>query len=172
MTVVSNIYVTHALMLACALAAAWTALPEATARVIRDWRLPVPALLGALSALALIAYPTWGELKNPGLWMFAILAAGIGVGRGYFMRLEIDHGWRLMRLHGAIDCLIATVGLAALAVTEIVLATVGPDDQPTTELGMAVLASFLVGRAGAVLVRSRHEPQVDLHDGLAPPLER
>ena len=73
-----------------------------------------------------------------------------------------------MRLHRAIDCLVATAALVVLAATEIVLATAGPDDQPTTELGMTMLASFLVGRCGAVLVRSRHEPQFDLHDSPSP----
>jgi hypothetical protein len=37
------------------------------------------------------------------------------------------------------------------------------------ELGLTVIASFLVGRSAAVLVRSRQEPQSDLHDSPAPP---
>ena len=48
-------------------------------------------------------YPTWGELKNPGLWMFAILAAAAGVARGYWMEIDIDHSWSLIRLRNAID---------------------------------------------------------------------
>lgn len=164
MTLVANFYLTHVIMLACALTAACMALPEGKGEVIRQWRLPTTALFGALAALALIAYPTWGELKNPGLWMFAILAAVVGVARGYWLRIDIDHGWQLMRLHRALDGPAAAAGLALLAATEIALAIIGPDDQPTAELGMTVLASFLIGRAGAVLMRARHEPQVDLHD--------
>lgn len=164
MTLVANFYVTHALMLACALAATLMALPEAKGEAIRDWRLPATAVLAALAALALIAYPTWGELKNPGLWMFAILAAGIGVARGHWLRIDIDHGWRLMRLHKAVDGPVVAAGLALLAAIEIALAIMGPASQPTMELGMTVLASYLVGRAGAVLMRARHEPQSDLHD--------
>jgi hypothetical protein len=164
MTLIGNVYITHALMLLLALAATCTALPEGSGKVIRGRRLLATALLGALAALALIAYPTWGELKNPGLWMFAILAAAAGVARGYWMKIDIDHSWGLMRLRNAVDAPIAAAGLALLAVIEIVLAAVGPADQPTMELGMTVLAAFLVGRASAVLVRSRHEPQADLHD--------
>jgi hypothetical protein len=166
MTLIANVYITHALMLLFALAATYMALPEGSGQVIRGWRLLAPALLGAMAALVLIAYPTWGELKNPGLWMFAILAAAAGVARGYWMRIDIDHSWRLIRLHNAIDGPIAAGGLILLAVIEIALATRGPADQPTMELGMTILAAFLVGRAGAVTMRSRHEPQADLHDSL------
>jgi hypothetical protein len=166
MTLIANVYITHALMLLFALAATCMALPEGRSRVIRGWRLLATALLGAMAALALIAYPTWGELKNPGLWMFAILACAAGVARGYWMKIDIDHSWGLVRLRNAIDGPPAAGGLVLLAVIEIVLAAVGPADQPTMELGMAVLAAFLVGRASAVLMRSRHEPQADLHDKL------
>lgn len=166
MTLIANVYVTHALMLLFALAAAVMALPEGRGRIMRGWRLLATALLGAMAALALIAYPTWGELKNPGLWMFAILAGAAGVARGYWIKIDIDHNWSLIRLRNAIDGPLAAGGLVLLAVIEIVLAAVGPADQPTMELGMTVLAAFLVGRASAVLMRSRHEPQADLHDNL------
>ena len=166
MTLVANVYITHVLMLLFALAATYMALPEGSGQVTRGRRLLATALLGAMAALALIAYPTWGELKNPGLWMFAILAGVAGVARGYWMQIDIDHSWGLIRLRSAIDGPLAAGGLVLLAVIEIVLATIGPADQPTMELGMTVLASFLVGRASAVLMRSRNEPQADLHDNL------
>jgi hypothetical protein len=171
MTLVSNVYLTHGLMLVCAVAAAYSALPESTGRIVPEWRPAVTALLAAMSALALIAYPTWGELKNPGLWMFAILAAVAGGARGYWLRLDVDHSWRLMRLRKAHDGFIAAAGLSGLALVEIALAAIGPADQPTMELGLTVVASFLVGRSAAVLVRSRQEPQSDLHDSPSPPAE-
>lgn len=83
MTLISNVYLTHGLMLLCACAATCAALPESTGRIVPAWRPAVPALLAAVAALSLIAYPTWGELKNPGLWMFAILAPVAGAARGY-----------------------------------------------------------------------------------------
>ncbi len=153
MTLVANVYITHALMLLFALAATYMALPEGSGQVTRRWRLLAAALLGAMAALALIAYPTWGELKNPGLWMFAVLAAAAGVARGCWMEIDIDHGWGLIRLRKAIDGPLAAGGLAVLAMMEIVLAIVGPADQPTMELGLTVLAAFLAGRASAVLMR-------------------
>jgi len=171
MTLVSNVYLTHGLMLLCALAAAYSALPESTRRIVPEWQPAVTALLAALSALALIAYPTWGELKNPGLWMFAIVAAVAGAARGYVLRFDIDHSWRLIRLQKAYDGLIAAAGLIGLALVEIALATIGPAGQPTMELGLTVFASFLVGRSAAVLLRSRQEPQSDLHDTPSPPAE-
>ena len=54
------------------------------------------ALLAAISALSLVVHPTWGEIKNPGLWMFAILAALAGVARGGWWRTHVDHSWRLV----------------------------------------------------------------------------
>jgi hypothetical protein len=171
MTLVSNVYLTHGLMLSCAVVAACNTLPESTGRIVPAWRPAVTALLAALSALSLIAYPTWGELKNPGLWMFAIVAAVAGAARGYLLRFDIDHSWRLMRLRKAYDGLIAAAALVGLALVEIALAAIGPADQPTMELGLTVVASFLVGRSAAVLLRSRQEPQSDLHNSPAPPAE-
>jgi hypothetical protein len=171
MTLVSNVYLTHGLMLLCAVVAACNTLPESTGRVVPAWRPAVTALLAALSALSLIAYPTWGELKNPGLWMFAIVAAVAGAARGDLLRFDIDHNWRLMRLRKAYDSLIAAAALIGLALVESALAAIGPADQPTMELGLTVVASFLVGRSAAVLLRSRQEPQSDLHDSPSPPAE-
>ena len=171
MTLVSNVYLTHGLMLLCAIAAACSALPESTGRIVPEWRPATTALLAALSALALVAYPTWGELKNPGLWMFAIIAAVAGLARGYWLRIDVDHRWRLIRLQKAYDGFIAAAGLIGVALLEITLAAIGPADQPTMELGLTVVASFLVGRSAAVLLRSRQEPQSDLHHSPSPPAE-
>jgi len=78
-------------------------------------------LLAVISALALVAYPTWGELKNPGLWMFAIVAAVTGVARAYWMQIDVG----------------------------------------------GVLPGWTGGCRG---VRSRSEPQADLHDHPSLPL--
>jgi hypothetical protein len=167
MTLVANVYLTHGLMLLRACAATYAALPESIGRIVPEWRPAVTPLLAAMAALSLIAYPTWGELKNPGLWMFAILAAVAGAARGYWLRLYVDHSWRLIRLQKAYDCLVAAAALIGLSLIEIALAAIGPADQQTMELGLTVIASFLVGRSAAV--RSRQEPQSDLHDGPARP---
>ena len=171
MTAISNIYLTHGLMALCTLACLVIALPEGGGRIVAAWRIPVAALLAAAAALVLVAYPTWGELKNPELWIFSIVAGVAGVARGYWMQLDVDHAWRLLRLPRAADCRVATFLLAGMALGEIGLATAGPADQPTMELGMTVIASFLLARAAAVMVRARQEPQSDLHDRPSPPLE-
>ena len=171
MSAVSNLYLTHGLMLLSALSAAFIAIPEGGGRIVAMWRVPTVGLLAGVAALTLIAYPTWGELKNTELWMFAIVAGVAGVARGYWMQLDVDHGWRLIRLSRAFDCRIATALLALLALGEVALALTGPADQPTTDLGMAVIASFLLTRAVAVMVRARQEPQSDLHHQPSPPVE-
>jgi uncharacterized membrane protein AbrB (regulator of aidB expression) len=165
---IANIYFTYTLMLLTALAAMAAGSAEGRHRIVPHWRVPLTALLATLSALVLVAYPTWGALRNPGLWMFAILAGGIGVARGYWMRIDVDHTWGLLRFPRGYDSLAATGLLVATAGCEIALAAIGPADQPTMELGMTMTAAFLVGRAGAVLLRIRNEPQADLHDHPSP----
>lgn len=171
MNAISNVYLTHGLMFACALACLVIAIPEGGGRIVAAWRIPVAALLSGVAALLLVAYPTWGELKNPELWMFSIVAGVLGVVRGFWIQLDVDHGWRLVRLSRAIDCRVATVVLVGMALVEVALAVSGPADQPTMELGMTVIASFLIARAAAVMVRARQEPQSDLHDRPSPPVE-
>lgn len=171
MSAISNLFFTHGLMALCALTCLVIAVPEGGGRIVAAWRIPVAALLAAAAALLLVAYPTWGELKNPELWMFSIVAGVAGVARGYWMHLDVDHAWRLIRLPRAGDCRVATVALAGLALVEVALAAAGPADQPTMELGMTVIASYLVARAVAVMARARHEPQSDLHDRPPPPVE-
>ena len=168
MTIVANLYLTHGVMLLSALAAAIVIVPESIGRIVRWWWPAMVALLAALSALALIAYPTWGDLKNPGLWMFAILAAVVGVARGYLLRVDVDQIWGLVRLQRSYDTFLAAVLLVALAAIEIMLANIGPADQPTMELGMTIAASYLVGLTAAVLFRARSEPHADLHDPSRP----
>lgn len=169
MNLISNLYVTHGLMLLFSLTAVVLSISESRGRVMAAWKVPVAAALAALSALILIAYPTWGELKNPSLWVFAIVAAVVGAGRGYWMQLDVDHGWHLIRLTRALDGPLAAVVLCALVLVEVVVATLAPADQPTVELGLGVLGSFLIGRAGAVMWRARQEPQTDLKDRPRPP---
>ena len=70
-------------MLLFSLTAVVLSISEGRGRVMAAWKVPVAAALAALAALILIAYPTWGELKNPSLWVFAIVAAVVGAGRGY-----------------------------------------------------------------------------------------
>ena len=171
MNAIANLYLTHGVMVTSAFVAALLALPEGGGRVVAAWRIPAVALLASLSALTLVAYPTWGELKNPELWIFSIVAGVAGVARGYWMQLDVDPGWRLVRLPRGVDCRVATILLAAMALLEIMLALHGPADQPTMELGMTMLASYLLTRAVAVMVRARQEPQSDLHDRPPPPVE-
>ena len=97
MIAISNFYLTHGLMLLCSLSAWVLAFPEGSGRIVSAWRIPVVGLLAGAAALILVAYPTWGELKNPELWIFSILAGIAGVARGYWMQIDVDH-WRFLYL--------------------------------------------------------------------------
>lgn len=171
MKLISNLYLTHGLMLLCAVAAVILSTSEARGRVMAAWRVPVAAALATMSAIILIAYPTWGELKNPALWAFAIVAAVVGIARGFWMQLDVDHGSNLIRLTRAQDGLVATIMVLLLVCLEVVAAVLAPADQPTMELGLSVVAFLLAGRAAAVVWRMRNEPQTDLHDKPPPPIE-
>lgn len=171
MKLVSNLYLTHGLMLLCAVAALGLSIPEARGRVMAAWRVPVAAALAVFTAVILIAYPAWGELKNPALWAIAIVATVIGIARGHLMQLDVDHGHGLIRLTKARDGMVMAIMLLILVCLEIAAALMRPADQPTMELGLSILASFLAGRAGAVVWRARNVPQANLHDRPPPPVE-
>ena len=151
MNVLSNLYLTHGLMLACAFASVVVALPEGSGRIVAAWRIPVAALLADRrdAAVAGAGQPD----EAPGV-------------------IDVDpHPVAARHAQHAGDGRVATVLLAAMATAEVALAIRGPADQPTMELGMTVIASFLLARAAAVMVRAYHEPQADLHDRPAPPVE-
>lgn len=171
MKLISNLYATHGLMLLCVAIAVVLSIPEARGRVMAAWRVPVAAALAVLSAVILIAYPTWGELKNPALWAFAIGATVVGIVRGYWMQLDVDQGNHLVRLTKAQDGIVLAITLLILVLLEITAAILAPSGQPTAELGLSIVAFFLAGRAAAVVWRARNEPQTDLYDRPPPPVE-
>jgi len=159
--------ISQLLIVAVALAAVATIVPEARRRLIPRWRL-LPAGLAALVCVAEIVHSSLEKLDQPGIWLLAVAAGVVGVARGHCMRLEVDQVWNLIRLRRAREGLWLTVVLAVLAIAEAMeVALAAPDAtdlafRPLVEIGMALVAGFMVGRAGAAWLRIPDVPHSEL----------
>jgi hypothetical protein len=166
--VIDALYLSQAAIVAAAVAAAAAAVPEGRRRPIRRWQLILPAGLAALACVMEIVHPSLEELKQPAIWLFAVAAGVAGVARGRFMALEVDQTWNRIRLPRAPEGLWFAVVLALLAIAEAIEITQAAPDaddlafRPLVEIGMALTAGFLVGRAGAAWIRVPHIPHSDL----------
>jgi hypothetical protein len=161
------LYVTHIVMSLAAGAAALAAIPEGLGWPIRRWQLLVPAALAALAALMLFSYPSFAEFDHPELWMAALGAAVVGVARGHWMALDVDQIWNRMRVVRGRDGLAAAFAMGLLAAIEmmaVLAGLAGGKYQLTLQLGMALVAGYLVGRAGAAWIRYPDIPHSDLVD--------
>jgi hypothetical protein len=160
--------ISQLLIVAAALAAVAAVVPEARRRLIPRWRLLLPAGLAALVCVAEIVHPSLEKLDQPGIWLLAVAAGVVGVARGHFMSLEVDQVWNVIRLRRAREGMWLTVVLAVLAGAEAVeVALAAPDAtdlafRPLVEIGMALVAGFMVGRAGAAWLRIPDVPHSEL----------
>lgn len=165
---IDALYLSQAAIVAAAAGAATAALPEARGRPVRRWQFLLPAGLAALAFVLEIVHPSLEELKEPAIWLFAVVAGVAGVARGRFMPLEVDQTWNRIRLPRAPEGLWFAVALALLATVEAIeVSQAAPDARdlafrPLVEFGMALAAGFLVGRAGAAWIRVPHIPHSDL----------
>ena len=163
------LYVTHIVMTLAAGGAALAGLPEGLGRPIQRWQLLVPAALACLAALMLFSYPSFAEFDHPELWMFAVGAVVVGVARGHWMTIDVDQIWNRVRIPRGHDGLAAAFAMALLAAIEMVAVLAGLAGgryQLTLQLGMALVAGYLVGRASAAWPRIPHIPHSDLLDAV------
>ena len=166
-----NATLAHSLMMLGATAAVVVSAPEARGRPVRHWRLLATAPLVALTTFAMVAYPRITDLWHPELWMFGLIALLVGVARGHWMALQVDHFHNLVRAPRAPDGLVATIVLWLLGAGHVTSARFGPEGeeyQPIVEISMAIVAGFVVGRAGAAWTRLSQAPQVDLQEPANP----
>lgn len=150
---------------ALAAAAFLLSISEGCGRPVKRWRLLLLPTVAALAALALIALPSLADLKRPGMWIFALMVLVAGMLRGYLVSLEVDNFWHIVRLQRAPDGMLASALLLALAIAETITDLrnkVETPYHPTLELGMVLVASYLVGRNCMAWERVRHQPHVDL----------
>jgi hypothetical protein len=151
------------LVVVLAIVACVVAYPERRARPLPYWRL-LPLLIAA-ATVVLFYVPPSNDLGDPAVWMAALMSGVVGVARGAWVGLEVDHQQRRFLLRRAPEAFWIALAATALIAADILAEPVGRLDSSfvqTAELGLTVLTSFLVGRNAALLVRSRDIPQHDL----------
>jgi hypothetical protein len=147
------------------LSACVAAFPELCRWPIPRWRLAVPSLLIAAATLVLLYLPPSNDLSEPQIWMMGLVAAVLGLARGALIGLQVDQASGRLLLRRAPEGF-WIAALAALLVAGDLLAEpvghAGSSFSQTVELALAILASFLIGRNMALVMRSRDTPHGDL----------
>jgi hypothetical protein len=129
------------------------------------WRLAMPPLLVAAATLVLLYLPPSNDLHEPQLWTAALVAAVLGIVRGALIGLQVDQSSGRLLLRRAREGFWIAVVAALLVVGDLLaepLGYVGASFSQTVELVLAMLASFLIGRNAALVMRSRDTPHRDL----------
>ena len=147
------------------LSACVAAFPELRRWPIPRWRLAVPSGLIAAATLVLLYLPPSNDLREPQVWMLALVAAVLGLARGALIGLQVDQASGRLLLRRAPEGF-WIAALAALLVAGDLLAEplghAGASFSQAVELALAILASFLIGRNSALVMRSRDTPHGDL----------
>lgn len=155
----------YILVVVLMLSACAAAFPELRRWPIPRWRLAVPSWLIAAATLVLLYLPPSNDLREPQVWMMALLAAVLGLARGALIGLQVDQASGRLLLRRAPEGF-WIVALAALLVVGDLLAEplgyAGASFSQTVELALVILASFLIGRNMALVMRSRDTPHGDL----------
>jgi len=155
-----SILVAVLMLLACV-----AAFPELRQWSIPRWRLAVPSLLIAAATLVLLYLPPSNDLREPQVWMMALVAAVLGLARGALIGLQVDQASGRLLLSRAPEGFWIAVLAALLVVGDLIaepLGHAGASFNQTVELVLAILASFLIGRNMALVMRSRDTPHRDL----------
>ena len=158
-------YVSSAVVAVLALLACIVAFPGRREVPLGRWRLVVPPLLVAAATLLLLRLPPYDDLRDPEVWMIGIPFALGGMARGALIELRVDHGLgKLALLRAPEEFWIALLALILILfdIADEPFGRLDSEYAQTVELGLVILASFMVGRNAAVLVRSRDAPQHDL----------
>jgi hypothetical protein len=153
------------LIVVLGLLACVVAFPGRRAVPLPRWRLAVSAVLLAAAALVLLSLPPHNALSEPEVWLVGLPIALAGIGRGAWIRLQVDHGQGKLRLARAPEEFWIAAAALLLLLVDIVGEPFGRTGSlyvKAIELALVILAGFLVGRNAALLVRSRDAPQQDL----------
>ena len=149
------LHVLAALALATCL---WTLSREArgVARSRGFLMLPTPFALGA--ALLMVGLSDPGQREANQLRLALGLGAALGLLRGWFVAVEIDPLWSLVRLRGGSDgfwSAAAMLGLLLLATAMPLASSTLAGTVPYATAGVALGAAFLTARATTVYLRTR-----------------
>lgn len=155
-----SILVVVLMLMACV-----AAFPELRQWSIPRWRLAVPSLLIAAATLVLLYLPPSNDLGELQVWMMALVAAVLGLARGALIGLQVDQASGRLLLSRAPEGFWISVLATLLVVGDLIaepLGHAGSSFNQTVELVLAILASFLIGRNMALVMRSRDTPHGDL----------
>jgi hypothetical protein len=147
-------------LLACVVA-----FPGRLAVPLPRWRLAASAVLVAAAALILLYMPPHNALRESEVWLVGLPFVLAGIGRGAWIRLQVDHGQGKLRLARAPEEFWVAAAALLLLLVDVAGEPVGRTGSvyvKAIELGLVILSGFLVGRNAALLVRSRDAPQHDL----------
>jgi MFS family permease len=153
------------LVVVLTLSACVAAFPEQRRSPVPRWRLALAPLLVAAATLVLLYLPPSNDLREPQLWMLALVAAVGGIVRGALIGLQVDQGTGRLLLWRAREAFWIAVVAALLVLGDLLaepLGHVGASFSQTVELVLAILVSFLIGRNAALVMRSRDTPHRDL----------
>jgi hypothetical protein len=157
-------YITAIFVVAVAVAGCVFVLPEWQRRTVSRGRLVAVPLL-ALLPTAILLYLPPPEFGDPQVWMLALVSGVVGIARGAFVGMRVDHAHGRILLARAPEAFWVMVGVLVLVLLDFFAAPVGRLDSGfvgTVEMLMVLLSFGLLGRNAAVLARSFDAPQHDL----------
>ena len=160
-----KLYLSSAVVIGLMLSACVIAFPGRRSVPLRHWRLALPAVLVAAAMILFLRLPPFNDLREPEIWMIGLPFVVVGIARGALIGLQVDHGQGKLLLHRAPEGFWIPVAAVLLVLFDVIVDPIGRPGSEfarTVELGLMVLACFLVGRDATVLVRSRDIPQHDL----------
>jgi hypothetical protein len=139
---------------------------QARERIVRTWRLAIPAVFAGVVAIVLLAGVFEATLAHDGEWLAALVVGGlIGQVRGRAVAVEIDRVWGLVRVSRAADGIAAAAGLVVLSLIDFASAALrSPVIHPVHVAAAAAFCAGFIGlRAIAIIARSSHATHVELH---------
>ncbi len=160
-------FIEDAVMLLAALGTVASAWPQRRGAIVRRWTLLVPGALAFLSTVLLFGYPQFRDLLDLQVWLIAFLAIAVGGVRGAVLGMDPDHNWQLVRLTGSADVrwIAVTLLLVAAVQAAVEIHTLAENPwEPTVELLMLLMGSYLLGRSVVGWIRAGQLQHVALQD--------
>jgi len=160
-------YLSDIFMVALAIAAGASALPESRHKVVPRWRLLLPGVLATVSAVAALVYPHPRDLLELEMWLIGAAGLLIGAARASFMGMESDHAWGLVRLRSGKDALWTAAAFALFALIHFFVEMITRDVNPymtSVVLLMTLSGSYLMGRSLVGWIRAGQMAHADLRD--------
>ena len=138
---------------------------QSRGEVTKLWRLAVPASLGVVQSLVLLAGVFDASFPHDGEWMLAAAVGSvIGRTRGWTMRFAVDHTRDLIRLPRSFDAVVAAFVLVILSFVDFIGAALEDAIVPCNIVAAAsaFFAGYIACRALAIAVRAMRAPHVEL----------